>query len=102
MGLGNQTSGDRQSPPALARPARSALGPGQYLLPVAAVFGHHLAQRLQHLDAQPFLVLLQELLGVLDQPEHMREKGGGEGRGSDMDRTHPEAFSVGAGGWGVV
>ena len=39
-----------------------------YLLSVAAVLGHHLPQRLQHLDAEPLLVLLQQLLGVLDQP----------------------------------
>ena len=39
-----------------------------YLLPVASVLCHHFPQSLQHFDAEALLVLLQQLLGVFDQP----------------------------------
>ena len=53
---------------ALRRGGAAPSEPPPYLLSVAAVFGHHLPQRLEDLDAEPLLVLLQQLLGVLDQP----------------------------------
>ena len=40
---------------------------GMYLLPIAPVFCHHFPQCLQYFDAQPLLILLQQLLGVFDQ-----------------------------------
>ena len=50
-----------------------------YLLSIATVFGHHLSEGLQDLDAQALLVLLQQLLGVLDQSKnthtHTRTRG---------------------------
>lgn len=39
-----------------------------YLLSIATVFCHHLPQCLQNFDAQSFLIFLQQLLGVFDQP----------------------------------
>lgn len=32
---------------------------GSNLLPIATIFSHHFPQRLQHFDAQTFLILLQ-------------------------------------------
>lgn len=59
-----------------------------YLLPVAPVFSHHFPQRLQYFDAQTLLVLLQQLLGVLDQSgQGRRESGEGAqmGRGANLN-----------------
>ncbi len=40
---------------------------GTYLLSVAPVFCHHFPQCLKYFDAQTFLILLQQLLGVFNQ-----------------------------------
>ena len=48
----------------------------RYLLPVTPVLGHHLPEGLQDFDAQTLLVLLQQLLGVLDQPVQKKGKEG--------------------------
>lgn len=42
-----------------------------YLFSIPAVFGHHLSQRLQNFDAQPLFILLQQLLGMFDEPVEM-------------------------------